>query len=428
MHVANEFFPREDLEAFLKDEQRPTTAVCTSTLELGIDIGEIVSVAQVGAPNSVATLRQRVGRAGRREGSKAVLRMYIQEDEVDGNTPLTSRMRTDLIQAIAVYNLLLKGWCEPPIVSNLHLSTLVHQLLSAIAQYGGIRTADLRPLMRKGSPFHSVSEKLLVDILRSISRPECRLIEQSPDGILMLGPRGERIVENHRFYAVFETPEDWRIITPQRQIGTYPINYPLYSGLTIIFAGQKWLIDAIDESAKTIRVLPSKTATAPMFGGDTAAVHDEICREMKRVYLSNDVYPWLDEQAQALLSDGRSAFYSADLDKRCITPDDTGNVLFPWISTIGRDTLALSLKSLGMNATVDGHTIVISKAAQSDVFDALKSIRDNVPDASVLIKLASNPMTEKYHLYLTSDLLELEFAQNKLNLEKLPNHIDGMLE
>ena len=63
MRVPNEFFPhhgslaknlREDLEARLKDGELPTTAVATTTLELGIDIGTVKSVAQIGPPASVA--------------------------------------------------------------------------------------------------------------------------------------------------------------------------------------------------------------------------------------------------------------------------------------------------------------------------------------------------------------------------------------
>jgi ATP-dependent Lhr-like helicase len=65
--VPNEFFPhhgslakelREDLEARLQKETLPTTAICTMTLELGIDIGKVSSVIQVTAPHSVSSLRQ----------------------------------------------------------------------------------------------------------------------------------------------------------------------------------------------------------------------------------------------------------------------------------------------------------------------------------------------------------------------------------
>ena len=94
--VPNEFFPhhgnlskelREDVEAALKDHGRPTTAVATTTLEMGIDIGSVHSVAQIGAPPSVAALRQRLGRSGRR-GEPAILRIYVTEPSVDPRTSL----------------------------------------------------------------------------------------------------------------------------------------------------------------------------------------------------------------------------------------------------------------------------------------------------------------------------------------------------
>jgi len=89
--VPNEFWPhhgslskelREEAERALKSGERPATAIATTTLELGIDIGAVKSVAQVGAAPSVASLRQRLGRSGRRRGEPAILRCYCLEEEL----------------------------------------------------------------------------------------------------------------------------------------------------------------------------------------------------------------------------------------------------------------------------------------------------------------------------------------------------------
>jgi ATP-dependent Lhr-like helicase len=108
--IPNEFWPhhgslsrdiREEAEHALKAGDRPATAVCTNTLELGIDIGAIQSVAQIGPPPSVAALRQRLGRSGRRPGEAAILRSYIAEQEIRPDSALSDHLRESLVQLVA---------------------------------------------------------------------------------------------------------------------------------------------------------------------------------------------------------------------------------------------------------------------------------------------------------------------------------------
>ena len=164
--VPNEFFPhhgslakelREDLEHRLQKESLPTTAVCTMTLELGIDIGKVNSVIQVTSPHSVASLRQRMGRSGRRN-EPAVLRMLIKEEELSKDSHIVDMLRLELIQSLAMIRLLISSkWFEPVDTSQFHFSTLLHQILALIAQWGGVRADQIYTLLCKSGPFHKVS-------------------------------------------------------------------------------------------------------------------------------------------------------------------------------------------------------------------------------------------------------------------------------
>jgi ATP-dependent helicase Lhr and Lhr-like helicase len=120
---------REESEAALKAGVTAATAICTNTLELGIDIGNIKSVVQIGPPPSVASLRQRLGRSGRRPGESAILRCLSIEKKLTAKSSFSDQVREGLLQTTAMVRLLLESWVETPRKGALHASTLVQQAL-----------------------------------------------------------------------------------------------------------------------------------------------------------------------------------------------------------------------------------------------------------------------------------------------------------
>ena len=127
---------RRQTESMLKSGF-PTRALCTSSLELGIDIGAVEAVAQIDPTWSVASMVQRLGRSGRTPGSTSQMRLYVRAPALTAQASLVHLLRPALLQAVAMVKLLLAGWLEPATADRMHLSTLVHQILSVLKETGG---------------------------------------------------------------------------------------------------------------------------------------------------------------------------------------------------------------------------------------------------------------------------------------------------
>ena len=435
--LPNEFLPhhanlsrehRTDLERRLKAGRLPTTAVCTSTLELGVDIGHVDCVAQIGAPYSVASLRQRLGRSGRRAGRPAVLRLYVIEQKDSPDAAIADRLRFSLLRTVASVDLLLSKWCEPPRPQALHLSTLVHQILSVIAQRGGAHANRLYATLCRQGPFSGVSPELFGAVLRSLGDPETALIEQSPDGTLLLGREGERQVESHRFYAVFKTPEEFRLLHKGRPLGPLPIDSILLPGVTIIFAGRRWKVEAVHERERVVEVSPDPTGRPPVFGGEVGSVHDRIVQRMREILEGDEIPIYLDAIAADLLAEARKAYFQLDLARNRILPDGSGaRTLLTWRGGEATETLALALLQALDDPEVmveprDGVLTVMKLGdASQRIEDALRRIAEAPPpDPVELAALSLNLEREKMHPFLSRDLLAADLASSRLRTAIVP--------
>jgi ATP-dependent Lhr-like helicase len=105
------------------------------------------------------------------------------------------------------------------------------------------------------------------------------LIEQAKDGLLLLGPMGETLVSHYSFYAVFQTPEEYRLISDGRELGTLPVDNMVAPGMMLIFSGRRWLVQEVDDRAKVILVTPQGRHPTD-FGGDAGIIHDVVIERM----------------------------------------------------------------------------------------------------------------------------------------------------
>ncbi|UOY03693.1 DEAD/DEAH box helicase [Blastococcus sp. PRF04-17] len=425
-HVPTEFIPhhgslsrelREFAEARLKDRDAPVSAICTSTLEMGIDIGSVTSIAQLGAPQSVASMRQRLGRSGRRGGA-ATMRLYVTEPQVSPQTPPSDALRTELVQSIAMVNLLLDRWNEAPNSGGLHLSTLVQQLLSLIAQHGGVAPLEAYRVLCETGPFAGVSRDTFKRLLRALADERVDLLMQASDGLLLHGQAGERLVNHYSFYAAFRTGEEYRLIASGRTLGTLPVDYPLMPGSLLIFGGRRWKVLAVDSHEKVIELIRSSGGRPPTFAGAGAAVADRIRQEMRRVYLSADVPAYLDATAVQLLTEGRNNFARYGLGADPLLTIGADTLIFPWRGDRICSTLAVALTAAGVEVAQDGVCLTMSNCTREQALSRLAELVERgAPEPAELAARVDNKIVEKYDDQLSEELLNEGFAARSLDVE-----------
>ena len=411
---------REEAERRMKDETRPASIVCTTTLEMGIDVGHIEQIAQIGPGHSVAGLRQRIGRSGRRAGQAAIMRIYVVERPIDARIHPLDALRPDLVKAVAMIRLMFRKWNEPPVENLPHLSTLLHQILALIAQYGGLSARQGYDLLIASGVFDGVDAGTYKALLRRMGDPKVGLIEQAPDGTLMMGPEGERLASGYEFYSVFATPDDYRVVHRNRTLGQLAVDVPLAVGDMIIFGGKRWCILDMDERRRVISVKRARSGKAPVFAGAGAGLSDGLVREMRAVWESEDVPAFLDPAAQALLAEGRATYRSLGLDTSSVLAAGDKTLVFPWVGTRAMAALSLSLKAAGLAADVTGIAVEVT-ASPADVRDALGRIAAlPPPDPARLAAVIENKSQEKYDAWLGEDLLCLTAGRSLLDCAGLP--------
>ncbi len=274
--------------------------MCTSTLELGIDVGDLDKVLQADAPSTVSSFLQRMGRTGRRSGQRA-------------NTTFLCESSVNALQASALVELARRKWVESVPVLTRCWPVLVHQILALTLQFGAISAERCWTELSQVPDFREIRETEFLQLVEHMVATDFLF---RTEGLLSLGDQAERVFGRKNFmeiYAVFTTPQLYQVVTAQgRPQGSLEQSFvdKLVDGVScFLLGGRPWIVDNVRHTDRTVIAHPAPAGRKPEWGGYLPQfLSYPLCREMAAILADDRPLPYVDSDALEAITELRQDF------------------------------------------------------------------------------------------------------------------------
>ena len=340
--------------------------VCTSTLELGIDVGDLDRVLQAEATNTVSSFLQRMGRTGRREGKAANTFFFC----TDADT---------VLQAIALIELAKKRWVEDVPVNGRCWPVLVHQILATTLAFGAFRPEALWEVLRAVPDFGDVTYDEYEAVLEHMVSADYLY----DDGRrLLMGEAAAEAFGRRNFmelYAVFSSPQLFVVESMSgRELGSLEQDFVdslSEEGSSFLLGGRAWEVHTIDYGKRRVRVQAAGGGKKPRWGGFAPQFLGlEVSQRIRQVLAGDDRFAYLDPVAMRVLEDRRAWMRPLLAGNATPMVHDEGQTTW-WTFAGGRinNTIRYFLKAMGHDVRADNFRVVHDGEGLSDLIDDLRS-------------------------------------------------------
>ncbi|WP_178917413.1 DEAD/DEAH box helicase [Natronomonas gomsonensis] len=247
--------------------------LCTSSMELGIDVGRIDHVVQYSSPREVRRLLQRVGRAGHRR------------DEVSSGTVLTTHP-DDTFEALAIVDRAERGEVEAAGIHHASLDTVANQIPGLLMGFGELSAARAYDIVTRAYPFRNLTEADFKAVVRELSENRVLWLDEAEDRLEKSGGTWQY------FYANLSMIPDEANYTVKdmasgRTVGTLAERFVVtfaQPGETFIQRGEMWRITEIDDEEEEVLVTPIEdpTGEVPSWVGQEIPVPYDVAQHVGR--------------------------------------------------------------------------------------------------------------------------------------------------
>lgn len=291
--------------------------IATSTLELGIDVGDLDRVIQIDAPGTVASLLQRLGRTGRRPGTRRNCLFLTTSDE-------------GFLRAAGLIDLWASGYVEPvePPPRPYHL--LAQQILALALQCGGIGRHEWRQWIGD-VPCFAAMEAEPDEIVEHMLRHG---ILHEDQGRMWLGVQGEKQFGYRNFldlFSVFTSPPLFTVLHGRTELGLVHESTFLARGnrgepTELLLAGRSWEVTSVDWSSRRAFVAPGVGGGRSRWCGSSRALHFRHTRAIRHVLASGQMSGQPSQRAQSKLEELKDEMVWVDESGTAVVRDAEGQV------------------------------------------------------------------------------------------------------
>jgi len=276
-------------EAF--SSQDGACIICTSTLELGIDIGDLDVVVQVGPPNSVSSFLQRMGRSGRR-GKSAYVAWVLQNP-------------CELLCSLAIIECATRKEVENLVPVKKPYNVMLQQVFLYLYTHSRVSRKQLAASVLSPPVFRDIEPRILDQII-------IHLVQEgylTTDGeILMLGNEAERVFGHSNWkdlYSVISSGGEYRAMTPDGEVvGKLDAQFVRSrNSEEISLGGRSWSMVKCDEGHNIVVVVPSGSQKSSTFwtSAGEGGFSPLVCRRVQMIHaMGGSVLP-LCEQEKKLM-------------------------------------------------------------------------------------------------------------------------------
>ena len=416
---------RETTEDEMKNDDEKIVTGATVTLELGIDIGSLDQAVQIGAPLSVSSFAQRLGRCGRRGQVPQLLFTFVESIKINSGDVL-GPINWDFIRTIAIIEIYLREhWIEPIPPLNHAYNLLYHQTMSVLKSNGEMSAAALAQTVLSLGSFRHISKEDYKQLLAHMI--ETDQLQRTERGGLIIGREGEKIVNSHKFLTVFLAPEYLLVKDENRTIGTVDKVYPV--GTRFALAGLSW--ETVEVNAKSKVIFVKKVPGISVVDWDVdfnADLHTMLVRKIRSVLKDDAVYPYLSDRCKERLAEIQYITRNSGILDHLVTRlSGKKFAVFPWVGTRQLVTLHYALLKRGIKNQLPWSRAVYLEVIFSGEKEELEQIIKEI--LATELDLYSLPLPDevqidgKYNEFVPKQLLRKQFILDYLDFTGLKEDI-----